>query len=78
MEHSALTTEADVETQVVIPLSPTQPYWASRTRLSKAKYIWHQQSWTKKSGKTHGYIPDFSVWVEAPYHCSSLRQRHRT
>ena len=65
MEHSALTTEADVETQVVIPLLTDPALLGIPHATIQSKIYLAPTVLDKKSGKTHGYIPDFSVWVGA-------------
>ena len=60
-----IVTEADVEFHVLTPLMTDPSLLGIPTEYIKGKTHLASADIDKKSGKSHGYFPDFSIWFES-------------
>ena len=61
---ASLVTEADVEQRVIYPLLSDENYLGFPARAIHAKELLQPAELDKAAGRTTGYFPDYSVWLQ--------------
>src|SRR3954447_18740989 len=64
MAAAKVATEADVESKVVERLLTDSAFLGIPPTSIRSKTYLAPTATDKRSGKSHGYIPDFSVWID--------------
>ncbi len=65
LEVRELRTDSDVEQKVILPFLLNASYLGLRSNWIRSKEYMSPTEIDKAAGKRYGYIPDFSVWVNA-------------
>jgi hypothetical protein len=65
VEVRELRTESDVEQKVILPFLLNASYLGLRSGWVRTKEYMSPTEIDKTAGKRHGYIPDYSIWVDS-------------